>query len=76
MDAVMRHYRIYHGAADLEPGYAVREVLIGPGRVEVGEVLEQGMRCLADARDVIPPQADTCIHRSEEDDPAIVETWI
>jgi len=76
MDAIARHYTIYHGAADLEPGYAVREVLIGRGQVEVGHVLVSGLRSLADARQAVPREADACIHRGPEDDPAIVETWI
>lgn len=73
---LMRQYTIYRGGADLPRGYAIREVLIGPGTVEVGELLASGLRCLADARDAVPPEADHCIHASEEDDPTIVETWV
>jgi hypothetical protein len=71
-----KQYTIYSGATDLQPGYAVREWVIGPGRVDKGPVLAQGLKSLADARDAVPAQADTCIHRAENDDPAIVETWI
>lgn len=72
----MKQYTIYHGAADLAPGYGVREWLIGPGQVEKGPVIAQGLSSLAAARDAVPAQTDTCIHRAENDDPTIVETWI
>lgn len=75
-EVFMRQYTIYRGVTDLPPGFAVREVLIGKGKVEVGELLASGSACLADARDAVPPEADHCIQRSEEDDPTIVETWV
>jgi hypothetical protein len=71
----LRMYTVYLNAADLEPGYAVREVLVGPGRLAQGPVIAQGLATLAEARDAVPPVADSCTHRAETDDPAIVETW-
>jgi hypothetical protein len=74
--SVVRQYTIYLDPAGLVKGYAVREWLIGRGQVDAGAVLAQGLPTLEGARMVVPPRADSCLPRTPDDDPTIVETWI
>lgn len=76
---MLKLYTIYLNAADLLPGYAVREWSAEPGQGGVpvgGPVLAQGLRSLELAREVVPRSADHLVPRAADDEPIIVETWV
>lgn len=73
---VMKQYTIYRDAdMPLEIRFSVREVLIGAGTVEVGDLIVDHVS-LQEARDAVPQEADHVIGRRAKDDSTIVETWI
>lgn len=74
--AVLTVWVIYHRPLDLpEAEYVVRGF-----DVRLGEILPHPEHAeaatLADARAALPAGVDTCLGRTPQDDPAIVETWI
>lgn len=72
----IRQYVIYHNARDYPGKYVVRGVTIRRRDIQPdGEPLAV-VDTLDQARAAIPPAADVCITRSDNDEPQIVETWI
>lgn len=44
-------------------------------RARPAKVLAQNLSTLVKAREVLPPWADACFHRGDNDAASIVETW-
>jgi len=74
---VMRMYTVYKDPVDLpDVPFAVREFEILPGEAPRPGPLVGMASSLEAVRMSIPPHAGTCLVRSADDDPAIVETWL
>lgn len=69
-------YTIYESPVDL-PGarFAVRQFTTMGGQARAGNLLGSA-QTLEEARRLIPARADTRFPRQDEDDAAIVETWM
>lgn len=74
----MTNYVIYQGSTAV-PGkpYAVRrfDILRGNSAPVPGPVVGVAAT-LEEAREFVPPQCGACFARADEDDPAIVESWM
>jgi hypothetical protein len=73
-------FTVYDSPADYPGRFVVRRFTIGRGSdnhdpVPDPEPMFVGPD-LESARDAIPLSADACLHRSPEDEPSIVETWV
>lgn len=71
-------FTIYWNPIDYPGMYAVRRwraIADNPEPVPDPEPCYVG-DWLAEARNAIPHEANYCMHRSPDDDPSIVETWL
>jgi hypothetical protein len=69
-------YTIYENPVDIAGArFAVRRFTTMAGQSRAGELLGTA-ESLEEARRLIPDRADTCFARQDEDDAAIVETWM
>jgi hypothetical protein len=72
----MKCYTIYDHPRDYPDHFVVRTWLVKPGKPEPEPTDEVRLTdTLEEARKHIPPQC-VCFQRNEEDDPAVLETWL
>lgn len=68
-------WTIYHGAADVDAPYCVREWIAGPGTLRAaGDPVPA--HSLLQARSLVPDCAQYKLPAAPDDDPVIVEVWL
>lgn len=72
----MEQYCVYNNPPEWPGWYVVRRFKIGPGSVVRDEDWIFMCRSLEDIRDELSMRALTCVTRSRDDNPVIVETWL
>jgi hypothetical protein len=72
----MTMWTIYRETSDFPGKIVVRRIMILGGEAYPAPKPSYIGDSLEDARRMIPPEADHCIHRSPDDHPSIVESWL